>query len=275
MRHLSLLFALLLGFVTSAAAQSQEGNGEWLQDRGPRFLAMNGRTKATVSVDVARTQILQRRISVDLDGITLRDALAEISRKADLPIMYGDAVAPLDRRVRLRAAEITVAGALTEVLMGTGVDVLISADRRAALIKRDEPAPPALPAAAGSIVGRVTDAASDVGISGASVMLEGTELGAITGNTGRYRIADVPAATYSVRVQQVGYADAEQSVTVGDGEEATVDFALEISALPLDEIVATGTAFATSEDSSQPHQHYYGARDRTKAGDEYHRYAAW
>lgn len=110
-------------------------------------------------------------------------------------------------------------------------------------LERREP-PPAEPTVrTGSITGRVTDAATGAGVSAATVRLDGAGFGAATGNTGRYRISDVPPGTYDVVAQQIGYAEQRQAITLEEGEEATVDFALEISALPLDEVVVTGTAF--------------------------------
>lgn len=104
--------------------------------------------------------------------------------------------------------------------------------------------PQAAAAQVGTIAGRVTEASSGVGVAGATVLLEGTSFGAVTGNTGRYEISDVPAGSYTLVAQQPGYRDARSSVTVADEQVATVDVALEVSALPMDEIVATGTAFS-------------------------------
>jgi TonB-dependent starch-binding outer membrane protein SusC len=96
----------------------------------------------------------------------------------------------------------------------------------------------------GRVVGQVKDVESGMGVSDASVWIEGAGLGAVTGNLGRYRIDNVPAGTHTVVVRKLGYADMRTSVRVTDGGEVVADFALEVSALPLDELVVTGTAFA-------------------------------
>src|SRR5207249_8839915 len=54
---------------------------------------------------------------------TLFRSLAEISRASGLQIVYADGVVPSEGRVYVRAEEITVAAALTGVLLDAGVDV--------------------------------------------------------------------------------------------------------------------------------------------------------
>jgi TonB-linked SusC/RagA family outer membrane protein len=93
----------------------------------------------------------------------------------------------------------------------------------------------------GSISGRVVDARTELPIAGASVSIEGTRLGGFAGADGRYRIANVPAGTHSVAARSIGFAPVIQSVTVGTGA-ATADFALQVQAVALDEIVVSGTA---------------------------------
>jgi TonB-linked SusC/RagA family outer membrane protein len=95
--------------------------------------------------------------------------------------------------------------------------------------------------AGGAIVGRVTDARTDLPIPGASVQLEGTQLGGLVAADGRYRIANVPAGTHTVVAQSIGYGTARQQVTVG-AEQVTVNLTLQIAPIALDQIVVTGTA---------------------------------
>src|SRR4051812_39974051 len=95
----------------------------------------------------------------------------------------------------------------------------------------------------GSVVGRVTERASGQNIADATVLIVNTQRGSRTGEDGRYRIANVPAGTYQVRVNRIGYAAVTQNVTVTTGD-ATLDFRLEPTAVTIDEVVvsATGTA---------------------------------
>ena len=98
------------------------------------------------------------------------------------------------------------------------------------------------PQGTAAIIGQVTDARSGQGISGATLLLEGTRLGAVTGEGGRYRIANVPAGTHTVRARRIGYASAGRQVTVAAGGSATANLTLEPAVASLDEVVVTGTA---------------------------------
>jgi outer membrane receptor protein involved in Fe transport len=63
-----------------------------------------------------------------------------------------------------------------------------------------------LPAQTGLIHGRVIDEATGEEIIGATVLLEGTGLGASTGLDGEYRIANIPPGSYVLAVSMVSYA---------------------------------------------------------------------
>ena len=64
------------------------------------------------------------------------------------------------------------------------------------------------PAAAGDgkISGIVTDSESGDPLVSASIVLEGTRLGTVSDDKGRYFILNVPPGSYTLRVSYVGYA---------------------------------------------------------------------
>ena len=92
----------------------------------------------------------------------------------------------------------------------------------------------------GRITGRALNAMTQEAIANASIVVEGQALGTVTGNDGTFAIRDVPAGTYQVTATMIGYAPITQEVTVTAGETATVDFSLQIQALVMEDIVATG-----------------------------------
>jgi outer membrane receptor protein involved in Fe transport len=214
-----------------------------LADRGPRFLlASHPAAKPTV-VDARKVAVLRQRISLDLEDVTLEEALTSISRQAGLRLMYSKAVVPLESRVRLQAKGITVAGALTEVLFDAGVDVLLTANGQAVLTRRAVTAK--VEVQGGSIVGRVTDAKTGQGLEGTEVLVDGTRWRTLSGTDGQYRVAEVDTGTYVVTVRRIGYTRQSRSVTVVEGQETTADFALAALVTKLDELVTTGTVIPT------------------------------
>ena len=83
------------------------------------------------------------------------------------------------------------------------------------------------PADAGTIVGKVTDATStDLAIGGATVVVEGTSLSAVTDASGYYEIINVVEGTYTVTASAEGYENVSQGITIIADVQSTADFAL-------------------------------------------------
>jgi outer membrane receptor protein involved in Fe transport len=239
MRVLSrLLFALVLVAAGGGRARAQEIE---LASRAPRFLSTV--TKSGERLDASNAAILQRRVSLDLTGVTVKTALDEIARQAHVELLYSKNVVQLERQVSVEAKNLTVAAALTEVLIGAGLDVLVSPEGQLALAKK--PLARMAGLQAGSIAGRITDAKTAGALAGATVLVEGTSRSTTTGNDGRYRIAEVVPGTYTVRARYIGYTPGLASATVSADQEAAADLALEKSPQRLDEVVTTGTMIPT------------------------------
>jgi TonB-linked SusC/RagA family outer membrane protein len=99
------------------------------------------------------------------------------------------------------------------------------------------------------VEGRVTDAATGRAIEAAQVFIDGTSLGGITNQTGAYRIIGIPVTggsrAVTLRVRALGYSPMSQSVTVSAGQTASQNFAVQTSAIALDQVVVTGSGQRT------------------------------
>ena len=241
LRRLLLPLAGVLS-VSAASFTAATAQDVVLASAGPRFLSARKAGEAPVEIDVRSSVLLRRMVSLNLRQPTLGTVLAEIERQAGIRFMYSPAALPADRPVRLRADSITVAAALTELLMDADLDVLLSRGDQIALVKRMAVVPAADSAA---IEGRITDKGSSAPLAGATVLIDETRQGATTNSEGRYRIVGVAPGTYTLRVRWIGYTAATTQVTVEEGQDATADFALERSPLKLDEVVVTGTIVPT------------------------------
>ena len=81
-----------------------------------------------------------------------------------------------------------------------------------------------------SVTGLVTDADTNP-LSGANVVVDGTEMGTVASETGSYSIKLDPG-TYTVTVTFIGYSSQSQEVVMGE-EDVKVDFALAIDAITM------------------------------------------
>ena len=228
--------ALLLTWSRLAGAQVPDSD---YAERGPRFLLASTAAPVPVRVDVTRTPVLRQSISLDLNRAALSDALREVSAKAGMQLAFSNTMLPAERTVTFRADHITVAAALTELLIDTQVDVLFSSDGRAVLVRRAEAFQ------GGTVSGRVTDAKSGKAIPNVSVHLEGTRWRATTDENGGYRLTDVPAGTYTLTVMRIGYTKRSQQVSIAAEKGATLDVALQAAPTELEGIVVSGSIVPT------------------------------
>jgi iron complex outermembrane receptor protein len=202
-------------------------------ERAPRFFLATG--SKVVPLDVSHTTVLARRVQLQLEGATLKEALTAITGRSGLKLAYSDDIVPLENRVHLRAEAITTAAALTDVLFDTGLDVVFKPDGSAVLVRR----PPAVAVQQGTVTGLVTDAKTQMPLGGATVVIEGTRHSATTTRDGNYRIADVVPGTHTVQARYIGYAPAAVSVTVSEDQEEVANFALQPAPTTLGELVVT------------------------------------
>ncbi|HEX9659551.1 MAG TPA: carboxypeptidase regulatory-like domain-containing protein, partial [Rhodothermales bacterium] len=90
----------------------------------------------------------------------------------------------------------------------------------------------------GKLAGTVVDRSTNEPLPGATVVLDGTQMGTATNANGEYFIIGVPVGTYSVRASFVGYESLlYEGVDVNAGYTRTLDFALGEDVAALGELV--------------------------------------
>jgi outer membrane receptor for ferrienterochelin and colicins len=92
----------------------------------------------------------------------------------------------------------------------------------------------------GSIGGRVTAKEDGAGLAGATVVIQGLTRGTTTDTNGNYRLADVPAGTYSLAFSIVGYRrEVHTGVVVEDGKETAASAVLEEAPVEAEQVIVT------------------------------------
>lgn len=92
-----------------------------------------------------------------------------------------------------------------------------------------------------TITGKVTAQAGGAPLPDARVYVVGTTLGGATNSEGVYTIRGVPAGNVDIRVLRVGYQEQKKSIAVTAGQTSTLDFAMVVAVVQLQEIVTTAT----------------------------------
>jgi TonB-linked SusC/RagA family outer membrane protein len=198
-------------------------------------------------VDARGAAVLKRRVSVHLVDLPLADVLDSIAHASGLHIAYSPGMVPADARVSLRAEDITVAAALTDVLSDADVDVELLPGDQAALVKRAPPPVVVEKKVQGRrITGRVLDAVNHEPIPQATVLAVGTPIGTTTGDSGTFSLQWPDRAT-GLSVRRIGYR--QTTVTVDPGvNDVTVTLTRDI--LHLETQVVNGAATTISTRSS-------------------------
>jgi len=94
-----------------------------------------------------------------------------------------------------------------------------------------------LPAA--DLSGRVRDASSGEALPSVVVILEGTDLGALTDNDGHYLVAELPPGAYEVNYSALGYESGQRDILVVGDTAITVSLSLVPSPIALKEVKVT------------------------------------
>jgi len=115
--------------------------------------------------------------------------------------------------------------ALAVIALATGAGLVASA------------APAGAQITSGKLTGIVTDVQNGEPIAGAQVYVEGTGLGALSAENGRYFIINVPPGTYTVVAEMLGYQTFRvENVLVVIDATRTLDFELTPQAIAVEEI---------------------------------------
>jgi TonB-linked SusC/RagA family outer membrane protein len=95
--------------------------------------------------------------------------------------------------------------------------------------------------ATGRITGRITDKEGGTPIDGAQVLVEGTNVGALTAADGRFTVTGVPAGVHQIRIIRLGYQSARLETTTRSGQATTLDVVLTRVPFQLEAVVSTAT----------------------------------
>jgi TonB-linked SusC/RagA family outer membrane protein len=195
----------------------------------------------------ATQTVLERTVTVELDGQTIKAALSRIAKQANIRFVYSQQLIGAERKVSVHAKNEPLATVLTELFAPLKVEYEINHDR---VILR-LPTKPGSPNDSGSsslapqavpVSGRVVDAKGEP-LPGVTVLVKGTTTGANTGPDGSFSLQ---APENSVLVFSfVGYAKQEVPIT---GATSSLTVTLAENAQDLNDVVVIGYGTARKSD---------------------------
>lgn len=176
---------------------------------------------------------LTNTISLNLNNVTVSEALLQIAGKADLEIAFENAKFQAQNTINLRSNRISVADALAEVLKGTGYESVITLNRQL-LLKQEESAE-TFEELFQEVTGRITDATTREPLIGVTILVQGTTVGTTTDMDGTFSL-DIPDEATTLVVSYIGFVT--QQITVGD--QTFFEIALAQDITMLDDLVVVG-----------------------------------
>lgn len=99
-----------------------------------------------------------------------------------------------------------------------------------------------------SLSGKITDNKDNSALNGASIYIPDIKTGAVSRADGSYEIKNIPNGTYLVEVSFIGFASQTKDITVNG--QTVINFSLERSTIESPEVVVTGVASATEQQTN-------------------------
>ncbi len=183
--------------------------------------------------------LLDQKISISLNQVTIKDALKLIEKQANVKFVYSSGIIDIRQKVNLVIDEASVHSVLERLLVPLHLKYEISG-RQIVLDKIDKVNKSAMsfPDKIEATIGGTVMDENEQGLPGVSVVLRGTQIGTTTDIEGRFQLA-VPESVDSpfiLKISFIGYITKEVTVS----NQSKLNISLEPENKTLNELVVVG-----------------------------------
>ena len=195
------------------------------------------------SIESYTNQFYKPLFSAKFEEVPLEKAIKSIADFFSLSIWASEELYSSSKEINLVLYDATLEAALTNVLVDSGLDYLITHNGHLILTSGTSIVQEAI-----ILEGRVNDANTGAGLPGANIFIRGTGYGVASAADGTYqiRIQDMGFIDQEVTlvVRYVGYRTVSEKINLRSGTQ-TYNFNLQVDVLGMDEVVVTGTIVPT------------------------------
>jgi TonB-linked SusC/RagA family outer membrane protein len=237
-----MLFVVLIGvhFASVSGAQDTPQPAQFAA-RGPRFVYQTRDGGAPV-LDARDAEPLRRKVTLALDSVPLNTALDDIASQTGLQFAYVDEIPAMHRRLSLHVSNVSVEGALFELLLDSDLDVRVGSNGLLSLVPRTSSAANTRRGSdSATIQGVITDAATRAPLAQVVVRIDRSGRSVITREDGTYIIKHLSRGPVSLEARRLGYAPVSRTIQINADSTFRLDFALPESPAQLDQVVTTVT----------------------------------
>lgn len=225
-KRLSLLVLMLLFgacfLVPEAVALQQDNRYSWANV----YDDISGEESMFYKVD------FKKKISLQLDGVQLSEALRQVAQEAGLKLAYRGDRFP-QKKLTLYDDDITVSNALMLILDGTALNYMFSRDGHLVINTIERPFKEV--SVQEEVEGTVTDAETGESLPGVNIIVKGTTTGTTTDTDGNYQLT-VPSPNDTLVFSFVGFQTREVPI---DGR-SEINVQLQPQTYSGDELVVVG-----------------------------------
>jgi hypothetical protein len=150
------------------------------------------------STDISMPKCLQKNISINYDGIPLKNVLIEFVERTKCYLNYNENIIPKSHKVFVKLHDVSAAIALQNILYNSGINFVITHGGQIVLVK-NKVAPQKY-----TISGFISDVESGEALVGTNVYMENTQVGCISNVYGFYSLT-LPAGYYKLVYSNMGY----------------------------------------------------------------------
>jgi TonB-linked SusC/RagA family outer membrane protein len=203
-------------------------------------------TQLAAAGPLSGQNLLERRVTLSLNRTPLGTALQQLERAAEIKFSYNSRMLPLKSTISLNVQNEPLGAVLDKLLLPNKITYKQVSNR---IVLRNDPANiNAVEPASGqitspyltvvedrSLVGKVSNEKGE-GLPGVSIIIKGSQRGAVTNTDGSYSLL-VPDGAHTVVFSFVGFRSEEVSVAEG---RTALDVVLKVDEKALEEVVVVG-----------------------------------
>ncbi len=190
----------------------------------------------SITLFAGNTYSQNASISLDLKNANIRDVFKAIEKQSDYRFFYNENQFDLGKKLDVQTSNIQLADVLNNIFQNSDIayrvvdKYIVIVSMKAYQSELEEKM-----AQQKKVTGMVTEASTGEPLPGVNVLVEGTTMGVITADDGKYSI-DIPANATALVFSYIGYVT-EKVALVG---QTTIDIKLVQDIQNLEEIVVVG-----------------------------------